>query len=278
MSEGFDILKPTEADIQKLLMAKVHLGASNCTTAMSKYVYKRRSDGVNVIDLNKTYEKIVLAARIIAAVDSPANVCAISGRNFGQRAILKFCNHIGGAFPIAGRFTPGAFTNQIQKAFQEPRLLVLTDPLVDHQAVREASYVNIPIISLCDVDAPLRYVDVVIPCNNKSPHAIGIVWWMLAREVLRLRGTLPRDAEWDVMPDLYFFRDPEEIKKEEEAAAAAKEAEDDTGYTTQWDDAALDADWSATGTGNFAAAPADGNWGATTGGDWAAAGGEEWTN
>ena len=77
---------------------------------------------------------------------------------------------------------------------------------------------KIPIISLCDVDAPLRFVDVVIPCNNKSPHAIGIVWWMLAREVLRLRGTLSREAEWDIMPDLYFYRDPEEIEKEEAAA------------------------------------------------------------
>jgi small subunit ribosomal protein SAe len=118
-----------------------------------------------------------------------------------------------------GRFTPGAFTNQIQKAFQEPRLLVLTDPRVDHQAVREASYANIPIIAMCDVDAPLRFVDVVIPCNNKSAHSIGIIWWMLAREVLRLRGTLSRDAEWDIMPDLYFFRDPEDIEKEEQAAA-----------------------------------------------------------
>jgi small subunit ribosomal protein SAe len=144
------------------------------------------------------------------------DVCAVSGRPYGQRAVLKFCAHTGG-FPIAGRFTPGAFTNQIQKAYREPRLLVLTDPLVDHQAAREASYVNLPVIALCDMDVPARYVDVVIPCNNKSPHAVGLIWWMLSREVLRLRGTIPRDSEWDVMPDLYFYRDPEEVEKEEAA-------------------------------------------------------------
>ena len=133
MSEGFSVLKATEADIQKLIMAQVHIGSKNCNKQMKKYVHSRRSDGINIIDINKTYEKIVFAARIIASVENPADIRAVSGRAYGQRGILKFCSHVGCAFPIAGRFTPGAFTNQIQKAFQEPRLLVLTDPLVDHR-------------------------------------------------------------------------------------------------------------------------------------------------
>lgn len=55
----------------------------------------------------------MLAARAIAAVEHPAEVFVISSRPFGQRAVLKFAAHTG-ATPIAGRFTPGAFTNQIQ--------------------------------------------------------------------------------------------------------------------------------------------------------------------
>jgi len=142
--------------------------------------------------------------------------------------VLKFARYTG-ATPIAGRFTPGAFTNQIQAAFREPRLLVVTDPVTDHQPITEASYVNIPVIAFCNTDSPLRYVDVAVPCNNKGTHSVGLMWWMLAREVLRLRGTISRNLPWetDVMPDLFFYRDPEEQEKEEAAKAEAAKAEAD---------------------------------------------------
>jgi len=223
MSGGIEALKPQESDIQKMLAAATHVGSSNSETTMEQYVFKRKTDGVNIINLNKTHEKMVLAARAIAAIENPADVFVVSSRPMAQRAVLKLSRYIG-ATAIAGRFTPGAFTNQIQAAFREPRLLVVADPRADHQPVTEGSYANIPIIAFANIDSPTRFVDIAIPCNNKAPNSIGLMLWFLAREVLRLRGTISRELPWDVMPDLFFYRDPER-EIELQKAAIEKVAE-----------------------------------------------------
>ena len=222
MSALPEVLRVKEEDVQKMLSAEVHIGTTNADFKMKDYIWKRRADGPHIMNLSKTWEKLMLAARIITAIENPQDVVCISARPYGQRAVLKFSQYTGSQC-IAGRFTPGTFTNQITKQFKEPRLLIITDPRVDSQAIKEASYVNIPVISFCDSDSPLDYVDCAIPGNNKSKLSIGLLYWLLAREVLRMRGTIDREAAWDVPVDLFFYRDPEELEKQEEAAPVYEE-------------------------------------------------------
>lgn len=270
---------PTEDDISKMLQAQVHIGSKKCESQMETYVWKRRDDGIHLINIGKTWEKLVLAARIIAPI-APEDVVVISSRTYGHRAVLKFAANTG-VHAIAGRFTPGAFTNYITRSFKEPRLIVVTDPRVDHQAIREASYVNIPVIAFCDTDAPLKHVDVAIPANNKGKHSIGLVWWLLCREVLRLKGTVPRTPEgWNIMVDMFFYRDPDEVEKDLADGLAAKDAAAEPQGTTDWnvvgeatgalavaqegglDWSAEPGDTAAGGTDWAADAPAGTSWGA----------------
>ncbi|EAL42492.1 ribosomal protein S2, putative [Entamoeba histolytica HM-1:IMSS-B] len=240
-----DILKPSAEDIKMMVACRVHIGATNLNFAMEEYVYERGNNNECIFNLMKTWEKLSLAARVIAGIsnETPSDVVAVAGREMAHRASLKFMKYTG-CTAVAGRFTPGSFTNQIQKKFMEPRLIIVSDPSVDHQALRESGYINVPTIAFCNSDNSLKNVDIAIPCNNRSRLSIGLMWWMLTREILRYQGKLARDEKWDVMVDLFLHReldakkDAPVIAGEEKVAKVEdkKAASDATVASTEWDD------------------------------------------
>ncbi|KAI3841468.1 hypothetical protein MKX03_021117 [Papaver bracteatum] len=184
----------------------------------------------------------MMAARFIISIENPQDIIVQFARPYGQRAVLKFAHYIG-TQPLTGRHTPGTFTNQMQKSFTEPRLLILTDPRTDHQRpIKEAALGNIPTIAFYDTDSPMPYVDIGIPANNKGKNSIGCLFWMLARMVLQMCGTILPGHKWDVMVDLFFYREPYFTKDQgaDESDAPVAEygggmiANENCGVDTQW--------------------------------------------
>ncbi|KAH6797772.1 40s ribosomal protein SA B [Perilla frutescens var. hirtella] len=272
MATGQKVLSTKEADLQMMLAAEVHLGTKNCDFQMERYVFKRRNDGIFIINVGKTWEKLQMAARVIVAIENPQDIIVQSARPYGQRAVLKFAQYTG-CQAIAGRHTPGTFTNQLQTSFTEPRLLILTDPRTDHQPIKEAALGNIPTIAFCDTDSPMRYVDIGIPANNKGKHSIGCLFWLLARMVLQMRGVIAPGHKWDIMVDLFFYREPEEAKEQEPEETPA--LADYTDYTAaaggDWSSAQIpDSQWAPELAG--AIAPAGAGWN----GDAPVVGGDGW--
>ncbi|EGR31098.1 hypothetical protein IMG5_118230 [Ichthyophthirius multifiliis] len=195
-----------QKDVLRLLASKCHLGTTNLNNQMNRYISHKSANGLHIINVEETWQKIKLAARIIAAVGHHNDAMVVCSRVYGQRAAIKFAGYVKCKSTSSSRWTPGTLTNYQTLKYEEPRVLIVTDPRTDYQAIQEASYVGIPVIALCDSDSPLHYVDVAIPCNNRSTESISMIYWLLAREVKILRGELDKNQAWEVMVDLFYHK------------------------------------------------------------------------
>ncbi|MDO8339395.1 MAG: 30S ribosomal protein S2 [Candidatus Burarchaeum sp.] len=185
-----DMLLPQE----KYLESGIHIGTKMKTPDMKKYIYKERQDKLYVLDLKQVDERIRLAARFIARYE-PQGVYIAASRTYAGLAASKFVQ-ITGCNMIKGRFIPGSMTNPSRDNFCEPTLLVVCDPKNEWQAIREATTIGAPVISLCDTDNVIKFIDLVVPCNNKGKKALALIFFLLAREVLKARGTIANDGEF----------------------------------------------------------------------------------
>ena len=177
-----------------LLSAGVHIGTRIKTKDMESFIYKVRPDGLFVLDMEQMNERIKMVARFLSRLDI-SKVVVASSKRYGRNPVEKFCEVLG-CRPYIGRFTSGSFTNPEYAGFFEPVAVIVTDSLADQQIVEEASQIGVPVIALCSTDNSLRNVDLVIPVNNKGRRSLAIVYWLLVREIMRERGTLPASGEF----------------------------------------------------------------------------------
>jgi len=182
-----DLLLPRDT----MLSAGIHIGTRMKTRDMEPFIYRVRPDGLFVLDVQKTDERIRVAAKFLARFD-PSKVAVAASRLYAYEPVRKFCE-LTGAKPVIGRFIPGLLSNPLYPNRIDPEIIVVSDPRADAQAVKEASKVGIPIVALCSTDNEFAGVDLVIPTNNKGRRALAVIFWLLARQILRERGELPID-------------------------------------------------------------------------------------
>ena len=176
------------------LTSGVHIGTQQKSADMKDFIYKVRQDGLYVLDVKKTDERLRAAAKFIARFD-PKRVLVVSARQYGQKPAREFSKAIG-APTYDGRFVPGTLTNPMNASFVEPEVIICTDPAADKQALKEALDIQIPIIAMCDANNETRNVDLVIPTNNKGRRALACIYWVLTRQVLLERGDLKDPADF----------------------------------------------------------------------------------
>jgi small subunit ribosomal protein S2 len=193
-----------------LLSAGIHIGTRMKTGDMEQFIYRVRPDGLFVLDVKKTDDRIRVAAKFLARFE-PAKIAASAARLYAQEPVKKFCE-LTRAMPVVGRFIPGLLSNPLYPNRIEPEILIVSDPRADGQAVKEAASIGIPVMALCSTDNEFTGVDFVIPTNNKGRRALAVIYWLLARQVLRERGELQSDKD----PTLVIDDFEAKITKEEE--------------------------------------------------------------
>lgn len=187
--------------MDEYLASGVHIGTQQKNRDMEEYIYRARTDGLYVMDVQKTDEKIRVAGQFVASY-KPEDVLIVSARQYGKKPTSRFAQ-ITGIRASPGRFVPGSLTNPNLKEFMEMRLLIATDPRADAQAISEATDTGIPVIALCDSDNETTNVDLVIPTNNKGKKALSLVYWLLAREVFMAREEIDDYEKFEYTTDSF---------------------------------------------------------------------------
>ncbi len=188
--------------LDNYLKVGLHIGTKFRTKYMEPFIYKVRSDGLAVLNVKKIDQRIELAGKFLARYEPKDIIVACRRENGWQGA--KLFKKLTGINVIAGRYRPGLLTNPALENFQEAKVLLVTDPWPDKNAVTDAVQVGIPVIACCDTNNEANFVDLIIPCNNKGKKSLGLLFYLLAKEYLKERGMVKADEELAIPLDEFI--------------------------------------------------------------------------
>jgi small subunit ribosomal protein S2 len=176
-----------------LISTGIRVGTLVKTKSMVPFISRIRHDGLHIIDVNKTINRVEVAGKFIARSDIK-RVVVCSSKDYGKTPVEMFCS-LTEAIPMVGRFMPGTFTNPLFSKHIDPEIVMVVDPSLDAQPIDEAKKVGTPVIALCDTNNVTENIDVVIPANNRGRKALAAIFWLLTKSVLTNTGILPPDEQ-----------------------------------------------------------------------------------
>ncbi|MDP2666727.1 MAG: 30S ribosomal protein S2 [Candidatus Diapherotrites archaeon] len=188
--------------MEKYLTSGAHIGARFKSGDMGKYIYKQRRDGLKVLDIQMIDQRVKHVGQFLSRY-APHEIIVVSRKMYGKTPVEEFAATIG-CRALTGRFVPGTFTNPEGKEFLQPKVVIITEPESDVQAIQEASLARAAVVALASTNNELRNIDVVLPVNNKGRKSLALIYWLLARGYLIGTGKIADEES--------FTRTPEEFE------------------------------------------------------------------
>ena len=181
-------------ELDDYLKAGIHIGTKLRTKFMKKFIYKVRPEGLSVLNVEQINSRLKNAISFLSQYE-PEDILVVCRRENGWKP-AKLFSKLTGIRVITGRYPPGLLTNADLEDFEEAKLMVVSDPWPDKNAVGDAAKLGIPVIAMCDSNNECQDVDLVVPCNNKGKKSLAIMFWIFAKEFMKNKKMIKSDKDF----------------------------------------------------------------------------------
>jgi ribosomal protein uS2 len=172
--------------LEDYIKTAAYLGTKVITPTMRKYVYRRRLDGLAILNTLLVDKKMAEGIDFIKQF-KPSELTLICKREAGWRGAKMF-SELTGVRTYTKKYPSGVLTNTVLDDFIETKMVVICDPWLDKNALKDAKNIRIPVASICDTNNHTADCDVVMIGNNKSNKSMGLFFWLMAREYMKAHG------------------------------------------------------------------------------------------
>jgi len=194
--------------LEEYIKAGVHIGTKIKNKQTKKFIARVRSDGLAIIDVMKLDERLRLSTKLLSRYE-PYQILAV-GRRETARKPLQMLNKYTGINVYPKRYPPGLLTNPALDIFKDVDVVIITDPILDRNALLDAYRTGKITIAFVDTNNSLSYIDIAIPANNRGVKSLALLYYIIAREYLRNRGLLSKREELPVSYEEFMEKGLEE--------------------------------------------------------------------